>query len=176
MFRFFDFKVIFFIIANIAFAYLLSEINTEIAPYIYFVVPALYIIPASLFLNFLPMLFTIAFTAFFVEATTPIRAGAVSAIWLIAGFVIHGIRFRFRTLDWFSVSALFVGVNFSVLFVYFIFFPKQADSLSTYIVRTATDALCSSALLMLIGRFSLSIPLALANLFRINLSISEDKQ
>lgn len=176
MFRYFDFKVIFFIFANIVFAHILSEINSEVAPYIYFAVPALYIVPSALFLNFIPMLFTVAFTAFFVEASTPLRAGSTATIWLLASFVVHGMRFRFRTLDWFSLSALYVGLNFVILFLYCVFFPKQADSFSTYVVRTASDALCSSVLLMLIGRFSLSIPIALANFCGVNLSISEDKQ
>ena len=80
MFRYIDIKPIFFIFANIVFAHILSEINSEVAPYIFFAVPALFIVPSALFLNFLPMLFSVAFTAFFLEASTPVRAGEDGAI------------------------------------------------------------------------------------------------
>lgn len=175
MFKYIDFKPIFFIFANIVFAHILSEVNSEVAPYIYFAVPALYIVPSALLLNFLPMLFTVAFTAFFIEASTPVRAGVTVAMWLFMAFVVHGIRFKFVTLDWLSLSALYVGVNFVLLFLYFVFFPKQTGSVGDYIVRVATDALCSSILLIIVGKFCITIPISLANLCGINLSIRNNQ-
>jgi hypothetical protein len=175
MLKYIDLKPIFFIFANIIFAHILSELNSEVAPHIYFVVPALFIVPSALLLNFLPMLFSVAFTAFFFEASTPVRAGSTVAMWLFVAYIVHTIRHRFIVLDWFSLSALYILANFALLLLYFIFFPKQADSVGTYIVRTATDTLCSSALLMLVGKFCITIPILLANLCGMELSIREEK-
>ncbi len=174
MLRYLDIKVVFFLFSNIAFSYMVSVVNGEIAPYAYFILPALYIVPAALFLNFLPMMFVVLFTAFYMEASTPIRAGLTAGIWLIAAFCAHSMRFRFRACDRFSITALFVLLNIIILFFYALLFPVDADSIFSYICRLSGDAIFSSLLLMLLAKFSISIPLALANIFGLNLSITED--
>ncbi len=176
MFRYLDFKAFFFLFSNIAFFYIISVLNGEISPYFYLAIPAVYIIPSALFLDFLPMVFVVVFSAFFVESTTPLRTGIIPVLWLVVAFFVYGARFRFRGRDKFSIAMLFVIVNVIILFFYSLFFPTDSKSLFAYVVRVSADVLLSSSILLLIANFSLSIPLALANIFGFDLSINDSNK
>ena len=56
MFRRFDIRIFLILFLNAAYVYMLSVLNTEIAPAAYVVLPAIFIIPAALFLNIVQMI------------------------------------------------------------------------------------------------------------------------
>ena len=93
---FFDLRIYIILFVNVCLAYVLSAVNSELAPQLYVAMPAAFIISAALFLDFIPMLAVVAFSAFLCEATTGIRAGLTAALWMAAAGAVHSIRFRFR--------------------------------------------------------------------------------
>lgn len=118
------------LLTNAAYLFVLSTLNSELAPSAYLVLPALFIIPAALYLDFLPMLAVVGVSAFLCSSTTGVRAGLTAALWLSAAFAVHGMRFRFRSGDWFSITALVEITNIILVFFYALFFPRDVGDFS----------------------------------------------
>lgn len=156
---------------NAAFLFVLSAINSELAPSAYLVLPVLFIIPAALYLDFIPMLVVVAASAFLCSSTTGVRAGLTAALWLSAAFAVHGMRFRFRSGDWFSITVLLEITNIILVFFYALLFPRDVGAFFEYASRVSADALLSAAVLLLVGKFCAVLPVSLANFFGIEMAI-----
>ena len=176
MFRYFKIEPFFFIVSNIGFMCAVSALNGEISPYACVFVPALYIVPAALFLDFAPMLFAVAVSAFFFEASTPVRAGSTAALWLAAAAAVHAVRFRFRMCGRFSIAALFIAANALITLACALFYARGAECFSDYISRVGSDLLASSLALLVLGRLPIAAPLSMANVFGLDMSINEDER
>lgn len=174
MFRRFDIRIFLILFLNAAYVYMLSVLNTEIAPAAYIVLPAIFIIPAALFLNFVQMLAAVVFSALLCEATTPLWPGATVVLWIIGAFAVHSMRFRFRACDWLSLTTLAEILNIIIVFFYALFFFREAENLFEYAVRVSTDALVSASVLLFAGKFSVSLAVSAANIFGMKMSISEE--
>ena len=159
---------------NAAYIYVLSAVNTELAPAAYLLLPAVLIIPAALFLKFVPMLAVVAFSAFLSDASTPVRPGLNAALWMVSAFAVHGMRFRFLARDWFSVTVLAEILNIILFFFYALFFYGGSRSIADYAARISTDALASALALALVAKFCVSLPVSVANILGVEMSISED--
>lgn len=159
------------LLTNAAYLFVLSTLNSELAPSAYLVLPALFIIPAALYLDFLPMLAVVGVSAFLCSSTTGVRAGLTAALWLSAAFAVHGMRFRFRSGDWFSITALVEITNIILVFFYALFFPRDVGGFFEYASRVSADALLSAAVLLFAGKFCAVLPVSLANFWGIEMSI-----
>ena len=176
MFRYFKIEPFFFIVSNIGFMCAVSALNGEISPCACVFVPALYIVPSALFLDFAPMLFAVAVSAFFFEATTPVRAGSTAALWLVAAAAVHAGRFRFRMCGRIAVISLFIAANVLITLVCALFYMRGIECFSDYFSRVASDLVVSSVALIVLGRFPIAVPISMANIFGLDMSINEDEK
>ena len=81
------------------------------------------------------------------------------------------MRFRFRSGDWFSITALVEITNIILGFFYALFFPRDVGGFFEYASRVSADALLSAAVLLFAGKFCAVLPVSLANFLGIEMSI-----
>ena len=163
-----------FLLTNIAYLYILATVNSEISPYASLILPSVFIIGPALMLRGWQAALVIGLTAFLCEATTPVRPGITCALWLLAAVFVRIARFRFRSLDPLSLCALAQFVNLALGLAYMLFFPNGCANLADYLFRVFADLLLSAAVLVLIARFSVLVPLSILKFAGIKLKIEED--
>lgn len=168
----FDLRIYIVLLVNVCLVYVLSAVNSELAPVLYISVPAIFIVSAALFLDFLPMLAVVAVSAFLCEATTGVRAGLTAAMWMAAAAAVHSMRFRFRACDWFSITGLTEVLNIILLFFYSIFFYSGSSGFFEYVARVSADAFVSAVSLLFAGRFAVLLPVSIANISGRQMSIN----
>lgn len=173
MIKTFDIKIPLILALNLCYVYIISTLNTEISPYVYIMLPAVFIVPSALFLNFLPAMFVVAFSALINEVVMPVRTGLVCALWLSCAYVVHNQRFRFRTLDAFSVISLMLVLNFSILLLYALFLPNGCAGTAEYFYRVAIDVSVSSAVLIAISKFTVTLPADIMRVLGVDISVAE---
>ena len=172
---FFDLRIYIVLLVNVCLVYVLSAVNSELAPVLYISVPAIFIISAALFLEFVPMLAVVAVSAFLCEATTGVRAGLTAALWMVAAYAVHSMRFRFRACDWFSITALAEILNIILLFFYSVFFYAGSSGFFEYAARVSADAFASAVSLLFAGWFVVLLPVSIANISGRQMSINGEE-
>ena len=140
----------------------MNALNTFVSPYVYFVLPAIFIVPTAIYMNFSSMLFVMTFTF------------AVCAVWLIIGIFLNSNKAKFRILDWFSSSMLMQLVNVVVFVSYMILLPMGAVDFYEYIKRIASDVAASGLLLCLCSNLCMSLPVSIMSFFDVDITSMRD--
>ena len=173
MIKTFDIKIPLILVLNLLYVFILSTLNTEISPYVYVMLPAVFIVPPALFLNFAPAMFVVAFSALINEVVMPVRTGLVCALWLVCAYVVHNQRFRFRNFDTFSIISLMLVLNFCILFLYALLLPNGCAGVAEYFYRVAIDISISSAVLIAVAKFTVSLPADIMRFLGADISVAE---
>ena len=174
MFKRFDICIVLFLLLNACYWIVLNALNTFVSPYVYFVLPAIFIVPTAIYMNFSSMLFVMTFTAFAVASSMPVNTFAVCAVWLIIGIFLNSNKAKFRILDWFSSSMLMQLVNVVVLVSYMVLLPMGAVDFYEYIKRIASDAAASGLLLCLCSNLCVSLPVSIMSFFDVDITSMRD--
>lgn len=173
MFKTFDIRIPFFLALNLVYVHMISTVNSELAPYACLMLPAVFIVAPSLFLGFGGMLFVVGVTAFFVEATTPVRTGMTAFVWLVAAFWLHGWRFRFKTLDNLSILGISQAANLAIILVFAVFMKGDGAGFVQYVSRLGSDILLSAAVLALCAKFTVVLPVSIMGVMGLDMTVSE---
>ena len=176
MLKYIDIRAIPFLLVNAAYIFMLDAANTQLAPHAFILLPAIFIVAPALYLSFGGMLFTVAVSALLAEAAYPVRTGLVCAVWILCGFIIHNVRFRFRSMDTLSVIAAMEAVNLFVIAFYAAIFPNDCGNFWYYAMRVGSDALASALVLAAVAKFTVRLPVDIMNFAGFDLSISDEKR
>lgn len=163
-----------FLIANIAYIYIIGVVNSSLAPYASLLLPSVFIIGPALYLKSWQTVLTILITALLWESTTPVRTGLVCAVWLLAAWAVRIVRFKYRALDRMSLCALAEVVNFAIIMAYLAIFPNGCANFSDYVFRIFSDSLLSALILIFAARFAVLVPLSFMKIAGIELKIEEE--
>lgn len=163
------------LLLNLSYLMIVSVVNSEISPYVALVLPSIFIIPPALFLRLVPMSIVVSISALLFEAFTDSRDCLICGIWLGFALFVRTIRFRFRSMDKFSLTALFEVINFAVILLYMLFLPKACDGILDYLLRVFTDSLLSAAVLLFIGAYIVALPLSFFKVLKLSEKLSEDE-
>ncbi|MBE6413429.1 MAG: hypothetical protein E7035_02610 [Verrucomicrobiaceae bacterium] len=174
MFKRFDICIVLFLVLNACYWFILNALNSAVSPYVYFLLPAIFIVPAAMFMNFSSMVVVCAISACATASAMPINMFAVCAVWLAAGFAINAWRFKFRALDIFSSITVMQFVNMFVFAFYVLLLPVSAENYVEYIKRVACDFAFSGLLLCLCANFCLSLPVCIMSFFGVDIMSTED--
>ncbi len=173
MFRKFDIRIPFLLALNLLYVFIISTVNSELAPYVCLMLPAVFIVAPALFLGFGGMLFVVGVTAFFAEATTPVRTGMTAFVWLLAAFWIHGWRYRFKTLDSLGVMGVSQAANLVIILVFAVFMKGAGAGFMQYASRLGADMLASAAVLAFCAKFTVSLPVSIMGALGLDITVSE---
>ncbi len=165
MFKRFDILPWVFICINMVYVFMLSTVNTELAPHFRIFLPAIFLIAPAIYLGFLPAMFVAAFSALIIENSFSARTGLISAIWISAAALAHSLRFRFRGMDFLSITAIMELFNFAILFLYMLILPNSCRDMQSYLLRVVADAGVSAIVLVFAGAFSIRLPVSLMRFF-----------
>ena len=174
MFRRFDICIVLFLLLNACYWVILNALNTIVAPYVYFVLPAIFIVPVAMYMNFSSMVVVILITAFAVASATPANSFFIAIVWLMTAFIVNSWRFKFRALDLFSSITLMQIVNLFVIIFYAFAMPIGTDTFFEYVKRLACDTAFSGVLLCLCSGLCLSVPVSIMSFFGLDITMNED--
>ncbi len=176
MFKRFDILPLVFICVNMGYVFMLSVVNTELSPYFRIFLPSIFIVAPAVYLKFLPAVFVAAFSALIVENSFPLDSGLIPAVWISAAALAHLMRFRFRGMDFLSLTAIMELFNFAILFLYSVLLPSLCRDLQTYLLRVLADMGGSAVVLSFVGAFSIRLPVSLMRFLGRDIYISELKE
>ncbi len=174
MFKRFDICIILFLLLNACYWFILNSVNSMVSPYVYFVLPAIFIVPSAVFMNFPSMVVVCTISAFSVASSMPVNIFAVASVWLAMGFTVNAWRFKFRSLDVFSSITLMQFVNLFIIVFYMMLLPMGAENWVEYFKRVACDYAFSGLLLCFCANFCLSLPVSIMSFFGIDITTTED--
>ena len=136
--------------------------------------PALFIVPPAMFMNFPSAAVVVAASALAISAGTPANPYAVCVVWLAAAMLVNAWRFKFRSLDAFSGMALMLFANAAVALLCAPAMPMGAENFSQYARRFCCDLAASGMLICACAHFCLSLPVSIMGFFGIDLTMNED--
>ncbi len=174
MFKRFDISAVLFLFLNACYWIILNSINSFISPWVYFVLPAIFIVPPAMYMNFPSTVVVVLISAFATASAMSANSFFIAFVWLSIAFVVNSWRFKFRTLDFFSSLTLMQIVNLIVIIFYMLIMPIGSDTFFEYIKRVASDVAFSGVLLSFLSYLSLSVPVSIMSFFGIDITANED--
>ena len=174
MIRSFDIRVPIALFFNICWVFVISSINSELAPHAYILLPAILIVPPAALLNFGGSMLVVGLTSLLLEAFIPVRFFLTCAFSLAAALFIHGMRFRLRTLDAFSMTCFMELVNLILILLFALCMKSDICGFYETALRISVDMAASALALLLIGAFSYKLLNSVLNLFEMPMSLGMD--
>ena len=174
MLRRFDITAVLFLALNALYWLILARINNAASPYVYFAVPAVFIVPPAMYLHFAPAAAVVAAAALAVSAGSPASQFAVCAVWIGAAMLVNAWRFKLRGGGALSDIALALLVNFAVCVLCAPLMPFGCENFSEYAARFGADMAASCALLCVCARFCMALPVSIMGFFGVDITMSED--
>lgn len=168
-----DIRVIYFLIVNTLFVFVFGAVNDMVCPWVYMMMPAVFVAPAALFLNMWGMALVVAYSALLTAAGTPANGGWLCFVWLLCAFLLHGVRFRFMGREFLSLSLMAQGVNALCIVVASFGLPMAELSVWEHVCRLFADTFASGVFLAVFGVFVFRMPAAILGAFGVYLSIAE---
>lgn len=174
MFRRFDICIVLFLALNACYWVVLNALNSLASPFAAFVLPALFIVPAAVYMKAVSAAVVVAFAAFATSCNEPVNSFAVCAVWVGVALVVNAVRFRFRGAGWLSSVALMEIANTAVFLYCALAFPFGAQSVGAYVERVFSDWAFSGLALVFCARFCMDLPVAIAGFFGVDITVGED--
>ena len=174
MFKRFDICIILFLLLNASYWLIFSAINSCVSPYVYFLLPAIFVVPCAMFLGTVSMAIVVVISAFMFALPSQSSSFIVCVAWCAIGFLVNTWRFKFRTLDWFSCIMLMQIVNTALLVFYAIVLPNNSASFFDFVRRFSFDFAVSGLSLCLCGNFCVALPVSIMSFFGVDITTSED--
>ncbi len=153
---------------------MLNAINTFVSPWAYFILPAIFIVPPAMLMNFPSMVVVSLISSFAMSSAMSANPFFIALVWLAIGFVVNSWRFKFRSLDPFASVTLMQIVNLVVIIFYIPAMPVGADSFIEYTKRLACDVAFSGVLLGFCSWLTLAVPLSIMSFFGVDVMPNED--
>lgn len=174
MIKGFDRKWIVLFALSLIYIFMVQSINFVAGEYGFSIMlPAIFIVPAALFMNAGAGIILIVLLGFIESAFYPVRMGLVSIIWALLALPVSLSSFRYRNLGFFSIVCLLEIVNFLAILAYCVIFSRGMESFSEYFLRVFFDAAISGVVLAVIGYYSILIPRSISYFLGENLSIQD---
>lgn len=174
MIRRFDWKILILLLLNAGFAFVLGALNTIVAPYVYLILPAIFIVPAARCLGFGAMIFVVALSGFFASVQTPLAVGIIPAIWLLVAGVLRVFGVGAGRLDAFRAVAFSEMANFAIIIIYALIMPNDVGSFLDYCARVCVDAAVSALVLLCVARLVVDLPMQISLLLGLEQGAEDD--
>lgn len=153
-----ELKIPIILLLNAAYYFMISAVNSALAPYAYIVLPAIFIVPAARWLGMGGLAFVVVLSSVLVEPFMPLPTGICSIIWLFAALAARELCMRTEKIRPAWAIVVMEMVNISIIIVYAAALPNAAGSLADYAARIAIDALASSAVLAAVSKIAMDLP------------------
>lgn len=174
MFKRFDICILLFLALNALYWLAVSSVNSCAGGVFYIAVPALFIVPAALYMNFLSMASVVVFSALASFSVVGVNSFLVCALWLAAAWLVNVCRFRLRSGDAMANVSLALAVNTLILVAYAFILPCGVYSLGEYAKRIALDAAASGLFVLLTADFCIRLPAQIMDYFSVDITMGEE--
>ena len=158
MFRRFDVCIWLFLVLNALYWVAVSALNTCAQGYFYLVVPALFIVPAALYMNYVSMSIVVVFSAMASFSNADVNPFLIAAVWLMAAWLVN-------------VSLL---VNMFLILCYAVILPCGVYTAGEYVKRILVDAAASGLFILAVGNFCAKLPVCIMDYFGIDITMNEE--
>lgn len=160
-----DLRFLVVLLVNLGYAYAVSSVNNWLSPYVYLMLPALFIVPAAKWLGTGGLIFVVLVSSLASSTFVPLPMGIVSIIWLLAAAFARVLCANTEKVHAVWAIGVMEIVNFSILFLYAVFLPSAVDGISEYILRVACDILASALALFPLSKWAVEFPDRIIRLF-----------
>lgn len=169
-----DLKILIFLLVNIAYIFIIGVLNDFLSPYVYLILPAIFIIAPAKYLGFGGMVFVVVFSALMSEIYLPLPTGISAVIWLLAAVCARFISSGTERVD--TLWAIYITqiTNFLIIFVYALILPNNTADFLTYVTRVACDTGASAFLLLFVSKFTVEFPMLITQLINLEVVSYDD--
>lgn len=174
MFKRFDICILLFLALNALYWVVVSSLNSCAGGVFYIAVPALFIVPAALYMNFLSMASVVVFSALASFSVAGVNSFLVCALWLAAAWLVNVCRFRLRTGDAMTNVSLALAVNTFIIVGYAFILPCGVCGFGEYAKRLVFDAAASGLFILIAADFCIKLPVQIMDYFGVDITMGEE--